>query len=73
MLPLKTEVVNIINQLIAFNMEYDENARTQEIKLKDGRTLFKTHNGFKRFVEDKKGEITEVTSEYYQKSKKHKI
>ena len=39
--------------------------REQITKLKDGRTIFKTHNGFKSFVITKKGEVTEVTSEYY--------
>ena len=40
-------------------------AREQVIVLKDGRIIFKTHNGFKSFVESKKGEVTEVTSKYY--------
>lgn len=39
--------------------------REQIVELKDGRTIFKTHNGFKCFVESKKGEVTEVTYEYY--------
>jgi hypothetical protein len=43
--------------------------REQEIQLKDGRTIFKTHNGFKFFVESKKGEITEVTEAYYNQAK----
>ena len=46
--------------------------REQVIELKDGRTIFKTHNGFKSFVESKKGEVTEVTNEYYNKVKKNK-
>lgn len=41
----------------------------QEIELKDGRKIFKTHNGFKFFVMSKKGETTEVTEEYYNKAK----
>ena len=44
-------------------------SREQVIVLKDGRTIFKTHNGFKSFVESKKGEVTEVTSEYYNQVK----
>jgi len=43
------------------------------INLKDGRKLFTTHNGFKYWVEDKKGQVTEVTSEYYNKSKKNRL
>lgn len=39
--------------------------KEQITTLKDGRTIFKTHNGFKSFVMTKKGEVTEVTSEYY--------
>lgn len=46
--------------------------REQVIELKDGRTIFKTHNGFKSFVESKKGEVTEVTNEYYNQVKKNK-
>ena len=47
-------------------------SREQVIVLKDGRTIFKTHNGFKSFVESKKGEVTEVTNEYYNQVKKNK-
>ena len=47
--------------------------KEQIIFLKDGRTIFKTHNGFKSFVETKKGEITEVTGLYYQQAKKNRI
>ena len=47
--------------------------REQIIKLKDGRTIFKTHNGFKSFVETKKGIVTEVTDEYYNAAKKNRI
>jgi len=43
--------------------------REQVIVLKDGRTIFKTDNGFKSFVESKKGEVTEVTNEYYNQVK----
>jgi hypothetical protein len=46
-------------------------SREQEFKLKDGRTIFKTNNGFKFFVQSKKGEVTEVTSQYYQQAKKN--
>ena len=46
--------------------------REQVIELKDGRTIFKTHNGFKSYAESKKGEVTEVTDEYYNQVKKNK-
>jgi len=48
------------------------NNQEQIIELKDGRKLFKTHNGFKSFVQTKKGEVTEVTGEYYNQVKKNK-
>jgi len=44
--------------------------KEQILVLKDGRTIFKTHNGFKQFVETKKGEVTEITSEYYDQVKR---
>lgn len=44
----------------------------EQIKeLKDGRTIWKTHNGFKCWLRDKKGKVTEVTQEYYNNAKKH--
>ena len=43
--------------------------RESIIELKDGRTLFKTHKGFKSWVEDKKGEVTEVTEAYWNQCK----
>lgn len=46
--------------------------REQLIELKDGRIIFKTHNGFKSFVESKNGEVTEVTSDYYNQVKKNR-
>lgn len=42
----------------------------QEVLLKDGRTIFKTHNGFKSFVKTVKGEVTEVSETYYQACKR---
>lgn len=47
-------------------------AREQVIVLKDGRTIYKTHNGFKYFVETKKGVSTEVTEQYYNQAKKNR-
>lgn len=47
--------------------------KEQELKLKDGRTIFKTHNGFKCFVENKKGAITEVTQKYYNQAKRNRL
>jgi hypothetical protein len=41
------------------------NDREQIIELKDGRIIFKTHNGFKSFVQSKKGEVTEISDVYY--------
>ena len=46
-----------------------KNEKEQILVLKDGRTLFKTHNGFKSFLQEKNGNVVEVTEEYYQKSK----
>lgn len=43
------------------------------LKLKDGLTIFKTHNGFKSFVESKSGEVTEVTNEYYNSVKQNAV
>jgi hypothetical protein len=54
-------------------MAHDSNKRQQELELKDGRKLFRTHNGFKSFVEDKKGNITQVSTDYYIKSKKNAV
>jgi hypothetical protein len=42
-------------------------------ELKDGRLIWKTHNGFKFWLKDKKGKITEVTEEYYNKAKVHAV
>ena len=50
----------------------DLDNKEQVIELKDGRTIFKTHNGFKSFVQTKKGEVTEVTDDYYNKAKKNR-
>ena len=52
---------------------YNPETREQIVNLKDGRTLFKTHNGFKCFVEDKKKKVTPVTDAYYLKSKFKKV
>ena len=49
---------------------YDPNTVEQEIELRDERTIFKTHNGFKSFVKSKKGEITPITEAYYLKAKR---
>lgn len=53
--------------------KYNPETREQIIKLKDGRTIFRTHNGFKSFVESEKGEITPITDAYYLKAKRLKI
>lgn len=43
------------------------------ITLKDGRILFTKNNGFEYFVRDTKNVETQITFEYYKKSKKHRI
>jgi len=52
---------------------YDPNTREQIIKLKDGRTAFKTHNGFRYYIEDVKGVVTQVTEEYFLKAIRNRI
>lgn len=47
--------------------------RESVIKLKDGRTIFKTHNGFKSWVEDQKGNVTEVTEQYWNQVKVNRL
>jgi hypothetical protein len=47
--------------------------RTSEHKLKDGRTIYRTHNGFRFFLEDKKGKSTQVSESYYNIVKKNII
>lgn len=47
--------------------------REQIFKLKDGRTIFKTHNGFKFFSEDKKGEVIEVSEQYWNHAFKNRL
>ena len=54
-------------------MEKTTEIRENEITLKDGRVIFKTHNGFKYFVQSKKGEVTEVTAEYYNQAKTKRV
>jgi hypothetical protein len=51
-------------------MRYDPEIKEQVVVLKDGRTIHKTHNGFRCFVISKKGETTKVTEEYYAKAKR---
>lgn len=46
--------------------------REQVLHLKDGRVIFKTHNGFKSFVQSKKGEVIEVTEAYFNQAKKNR-
>lgn len=47
--------------------------RENIVELKDGRTIFTTHNGFKYFVQTKKGEVTEVTDKYYNSVKANRL
>ena len=46
--------------------------REQVLHLKDGRVIFKTHNGFNFFVESKKGEVLEVTEAYFNQAKNNR-
>jgi hypothetical protein len=51
------------------DIQTENTKQEQVIHLKDGRTIFKTHNGFKSFVKDNKGTIVEITDTYYNKAK----
>lgn len=51
-------------------MKYNPELKEQVVTLKDGRSIHKTHNGFRCFVTSKKGETTPVTDEYYAKAKR---
>lgn len=50
-------------------MKYNPETREQQINLKDGRIIFKTHNGFKCWMQAKNGVVTPVTQQYYLKVK----
>lgn len=52
--------------------KYDPKTVEQQIDLPDGRSIFKTHNGFECYVMDKNGVVTPVTQEYYLKAKRTK-
>jgi len=54
-------------------MKYDPLTHEQIFVLKDGRTIFKTHNGFKAWMTDTKGVTIPTTLEYYTKLKFNKI
>ena len=45
----------------------------QEFTLKDGRKIFKTHNGFKYWLLGKNKEKQEVSEEYWKKAFKNRI
>jgi len=51
-------------------MIYNPETKEQVVELKDGRSIHKTHNGFRCYVTSKKGETTKVTEEYYAKAKR---
>lgn len=53
-------------------MKKDVNEREQVIQLKDGRTIFKTHNGFRSFVDNGK-KVSQVSDAYYSHVKKHSV
>jgi hypothetical protein len=50
-------------------METLETERLDVFNLKDGRTIFKTNNGFKYWLESKSGEVIEITEQYYYQAK----
>lgn len=50
-------------------MKYNPHTQEQIKLLSDGRTIYKTHNGFKYWLKDAKGNSTEVDEAYYKKSK----
>lgn len=45
----------------------------QSVKLKDSREIYKTNNGFTAWLKDQKGNVTEVSHEYYKKVFKNRI
>lgn len=51
-------------------MTFNPKTVEQKIELKDGRTIFKTDNGFKSWVTTAKGETSQVTDAYYNKTKR---
>jgi len=53
--------------------KYDPSTREQIFELKGNRTVFKTHNGFKCHLEDKNGDVTSISQEYYTKVKRCKV
>lgn len=53
--------------------KYNPNTKEQIMKLKDGRTIYKTHNGFKSWLVDQKGATHSITNEYYSQVKIHAI
>ena len=56
-----------------FAKKYENNINSC-IALKDGRILFTTDNGFKYWVQNKKGTVTEeITEAQYNKAKTHRV
>jgi hypothetical protein len=53
--------------------KYNPETKEQVIKLKDGREIYKTHNGFIAWLKTKNGETSQVSHDYYNKCKKHKL
>lgn len=54
-------------------MKFDPTTKESIFKLKDGRTIYKTHNGFKYWVQSPGKESTEVTAKYYKTIKDNAI
>ena len=54
---------------ICTGAEFNGSSIEQLLELKDGRKIFKTHNGFRSYVQDQKGKVLEVDENYYRKVK----
>lgn len=55
-------------------MKHNPNKKESIFKLKDGRTIYKTHNGFKYWLDAGKGsKHIEVTESYYKTIKVNAI
>jgi len=48
-------------------MKFDPTIPEQVKELKDGRTIYKTHNGFRCYCKDQRGIVLPVTQDYYLK------
>ena len=51
----------------------NSNNKEQIVNLKDGRTIYKTDNGFTSWVTDARGYSQKITDEYYKKAFKCRV